>query len=338
MNTNRPDPLRCAALVLLSLTCAAFLIELNSSTPWPPTDPSVFLDWWERHGTATAAITLLRIVGTTLAGWGIFIGTAGLLASIRPSGLLHGVWRRITPSSFRQILAASAITVTLAAPTVASASTQGVQARIVLEDLGALEDSRQNIEAARFTPVLTDLGPLTVEMSSEPTAETMLPYSDTTASRLADSGDASPADYGDASRLADSGDASPADYGDASRLADSGDASPADSGDASRLADSGDASPADSGDASRLADSGDASPASDSRDTSDAQHWTVTEGDHLWKIAMKTLRGQGYETEPAAVVDYWRHLIAANSEILNGNPDLIHPGTVLTLPPVQPQS
>ena len=87
MNTNRPDPLRCAALVLLSLCCAAFLIELNSSTPWPSTDPSAFLDWWERHGTATAAITLLRIVGTTLAGWGIFIGTAGLLASIRPSGL-----------------------------------------------------------------------------------------------------------------------------------------------------------------------------------------------------------------------------------------------------------
>ena len=70
MNTNRPDPLRCAALVLLSLCCAAFLIELNSSTPWPSTDPSAFLDWWERHGTATAAITLLRIVGTTLAGLG----------------------------------------------------------------------------------------------------------------------------------------------------------------------------------------------------------------------------------------------------------------------------
>ena len=278
MNTHRPGPLRCAALVLLSLCCAAFLIELNSSTPWPSTDPSAFLDWWERHGTATAAITLLRIVGTTLAGWGIFIGTAGLLASIRPSGLLHGVWRRITPNSFRQILAASAITITLAAPTVASASTQGVQARIVLEDLGPLEDSRQNIEAARFTPVLTDLGPLTVEMSSEPNAETMLPYSDTTASRLADSGDAS------------------------------------------------------------LADSGDASPAGGSPDTSDAQHWTVTEGDHLWKIAMKTLRGQGYQTEPAAVVDYWHQLIDANSEILNGNPDLIHPGTILTLPPVQPQS
>ncbi len=270
MNTNRPDPLRCAALVLLSLCCAAFLIELSSSTPWPSTDPSAFLDWWERHGTAAAAITLLRIVGTTLAGWGIFIGTAGLLASIRPSGLLHGVWRRITPSSFRQILAASAITITLAAPTVASASTQGVQARIVLEDLGPLEDSRQNIEAARFTPVLTDLGPLTVEMSSEPNAETMLPYSDTTASRLVESSGAS--------------------------------------------------------------------AEGDSPGTSDSQHWTVTEGDHLWKIAIKTLRGQGYQTEPAAVVDYWHQLIDANSEILNGNPDLIHPGTVLTLPPVPPQS
>ena len=32
MNTNRPDRLRCATLVLLSLTCATLLIELDNST------------------------------------------------------------------------------------------------------------------------------------------------------------------------------------------------------------------------------------------------------------------------------------------------------------------
>ena len=266
MNTHRPDPLRCAALVLLSLTCAAFLIELDSSTPWPATDPGAFLDWWERHGTAAAAITLLRIVGAALAGWGIFVGTAGVLAAIRPSGLVHGVWRRITPTSFRQILAASAITVTLAAPGIAGATTQALDAHVVLEDLG------QDLDPPRFTPVLTDLGPLPIEMSSESTAATvMLPNSDTSASRLVNSPEVN-------------------------------------------------------------------SPEADSPSASGSQHWTVSEGDHLWKIAMKTLRDQGHTDEPAQIVAYWQRLIDANSEILNGNPDLIHPGMVLTLPPVQPQS
>lgn len=270
MNTYRPDPLRCAALVLLSLCCAAFLIELDSSTPWPSTGPGAFADWWERHGTAAASITLLRIVGITFAGWGIFIGTAGLLAALRPSGLLQGVWRRITPNSFRELLAASIVTVVLAAPTVAAASTQSVDARVVLEDLGP------QVEPARFTPVLTDLGPLevgppTAHQSDKPThVTTMLPNSDTTASRLVES--------------------------------------------------------------TSGAHQGDSSGASNS------QSWTVSEGDHLWKIAMRTLRDQGYDAEPAAVVAYWRLLIETNREILNGNPDLIHPGTVLTLPPVQPQS
>ena len=183
---------------------------------------------------------MLRILGITLAGWGIFIGTAGLLTSIRPSGLLHGVWRRITPVPFRQILAASAITVTLSAPAVAGASTQSVDAQIVLEDLGVTEELSQEIEPARFTPVLTDLGPITVQTSTEPEPAAMiLPNSDTTGSRPTDAASASPI--------------------------------------------------------------ADPEPPS----ASDSQLWTVSQGDHLWKIAMKTLRDHGHPTEPAAVVSYW---------------------------------
>lgn len=270
MNTHRPDPLRCAALVLLSLCCAALLIELDASTPWPPTEPDSFAEWWERHGTAAASITLFRVAGITLAGWGIFIGTAGLLAALRPSGLLQGVWRRITPNSFREILAAGVVAVTLAAPTVAAAGTQSTDARVVLEDLGP------QIEPPRFTPVLTDLGPSEVESrSADPSKQSTqttarLPNSDTSASRLVES--ATGSDQSAAARA------------------------------------------------------------------SNPQHRTVREGDNLWKIAAETLRDQGYDAEPAAVVAYWRLLIETNREILNGNPDLIHPGTVLALPPVQPRS
>ncbi len=272
MTTNRPDPLRCTATVLLSLTCAALLIEIDSATPWPATDPTAFLDWWEGLGTATAAITLLRILGIALAGWGIFIGTAGLLASMQPSALLQGVWCRITPGSFRQILAAGAITITLAAPVAAAAGTQSVDAQIVLEDLGMIEDPSQQVEAGRFTPVLTDIGPAAVQMSTAPEPATMiLPNSDTTASRLTEATSAAP--------------------------------------------------------------TGTEPPGAP-----DSRLWTVSEGDHLWKIAMKTLRDHGHSTEPDAVVGYWKQLIDLNSEALNGNPDLIHPGMVLTLPPVPPRS
>jgi len=285
MNTHRPDPLRCAALVSLSLCCAALLIELNGSTPWPSADPDAFADWWERHGTAAASITLLRIVGITFAGWGIFIGTAGLLAALRPSGLLQGVWRRITPNSFRELLAAGAITIALAAPTVAAAGTQSADARVVLEDLGP------QIEPAGFTPVLTDLGPLE---AAPPTADKSIKPAQA-AKMLSDK------------MLPDK------------MLPD-------------KMLPNSDTA------ASRLVESTTGGRGSDSSSASDSQYWTVSEGDHLWKIAIRTLRDQGYDADPDAVVAYWRLLIETNRGVLNGNPDLIYPGTILALPPVQPQS
>ena len=278
MNTNRPNPLRCSVTVLLSLTCAALLIEIDSTTAWPSADPSAFLIWWERLGTDAAAITLLRIVGITIAGWGIFIGTAGLLAWIWPSGLLHGVWRRITPGSFRKILAASAITIALASPAVAATTNQSVKAQIVLEDLGPAEELNRHVEPARFTPVLTDLGLARVQGSDAPEpAPTTLSDPDTTAPRRAGATSAAPV-------------AEPRPH------------------------------------AQRQPEAG-----------SQALLWTVEEGDHLWKIAMKILRDHDHPTDPAAVVGYWQQIIDLNSEALSGDPDLIHPGMVLNLPELPPR-
>ena len=147
----------------------------------------------------------------------------------------------------------------------------------MLEDLGTTQEAGRLIGPARFTPVLTDLGPVTAEASAEPepaepeAAAGSLPNSDTTASRLARAAHAAPT----------------------------------------------------------------TEPGPHS--SSDNRLWTVSEGDHLWKIAMKILRDHGRPTEPAAVVDYWQQLIDFNSEVLNGNPDLIHPGTVLRLPEVPPR-
>ena len=63
--------------------------------------------------------------------------------------------------------------------------------------------------------------------------------------------------------------------------------------------------------------------------------WEVRPGDHLWSVAEHVLeRGGVGSTSDGAVAAYWRRLIVANADRLAdpGNPDLILPGQVLTLP------
>ncbi|MEM9465609.1 MAG: LysM peptidoglycan-binding domain-containing protein [Actinomycetota bacterium] len=62
--------------------------------------------------------------------------------------------------------------------------------------------------------------------------------------------------------------------------------------------------------------------------------WLVESGDNLWTIAATVVRDQhGEPADEASVARYWRSLISANARTLD-DPDLIHPGQVLTLPPV----
>jgi hypothetical protein len=53
-----------------------------------------------------------------------------------------------------------------------------------------------------------------------------------------------------------------------------------------------------------------------------AHTYTVREGDSLWSIAAKEL-GSG---------THWATIYAANHALIGGNPNLIHPGDVLTIP------
>lgn len=63
--------------------------------------------------------------------------------------------------------------------------------------------------------------------------------------------------------------------------------------------------------------------------TAGARQHVVQRGDTLWAIAASTLSPQ---TGVADVDDRWRRIFADNASILGPDPDLIHPGTVLTVP------
>jgi nucleoid-associated protein YgaU len=73
-----------------------------------------------------------------------------------------------------------------------------------------------------------------------------------------------------------------------------------------------------------------------SLDNSAAPESVVVEpGDHLWKISASHLEEVLERPAELAEIDpYWRVVIETNRELLSsGNPDLIYPGEVITLPP-----
>lgn len=60
----------------------------------------------------------------------------------------------------------------------------------------------------------------------------------------------------------------------------------------------------------------------------------VEPGDHLWKISEHHLDAVlGRAAEPAEIDPYWRSVIELNRDhIQSGDPDLIYPGEVISLP------
>jgi len=64
----------------------------------------------------------------------------------------------------------------------------------------------------------------------------------------------------------------------------------------------------------------------------------VEPGDHLWKISQAELaRRLGRSAGPDEVAPYWLSVIDANRDSLHsGDPDLIYPGELITLPAPSP--
>ena len=67
----------------------------------------------------------------------------------------------------------------------------------------------------------------------------------------------------------------------------------------------------------------------------EARHYTVQPGDSLWAIACRLLDTSETESFPADIDRTWRAIYAANRVTIGDDPDLIFPGTSLTLPDVQ---
>jgi len=83
-----------------------------------------------------------------------------------------------------------------------------------------------------------------------------------------------------------------------------------------------------------------AGPAPESRPPESESRHTVASGDNLWTIAAAHLRASS-DHPPATgeVADYWRRVVAANESTLrSGDPNLIFPGEIVTLPRVEVSS
>lgn len=67
----------------------------------------------------------------------------------------------------------------------------------------------------------------------------------------------------------------------------------------------------------------------------DSPSVVVEPGDHLWKISATHLAEDlGREATDSEIWPYWREVIVANTPALrSGDPDLIYPGEVISLPP-----
>lgn len=65
------------------------------------------------------------------------------------------------------------------------------------------------------------------------------------------------------------------------------------------------------------------------------EEWVVAPGDSFWSIAEEVVaESRGRPPTDAEVDPYWRALIEANRDrLVTANPDLLHPGQTLVLPP-----
>ncbi|MBK5227680.1 MAG: LysM peptidoglycan-binding domain-containing protein [Actinobacteria bacterium] len=66
------------------------------------------------------------------------------------------------------------------------------------------------------------------------------------------------------------------------------------------------------------------------RSRQDSTRYVICVGDTLWDIAQRELRS----SDPVEIDDYWHRIWSSNRDALTSNPNLIHPGVVLELPPL----
>ena len=82
---------------------------------------------------------------------------------------------------------------------------------------------------------------------------------------------------------------------------------------------------------------GPADPTDPAVTATESPTWVINRGDHLWRVAERTVNGRlGHHASAADIEHYWRRLIEANRHVLADppNPDLVFAGQVFELPPM----
>jgi resuscitation-promoting factor RpfA len=69
-------------------------------------------------------------------------------------------------------------------------------------------------------------------------------------------------------------------------------------------------------------------------DPDETRSYVIQPGDTLWDVAEAHLSRS--QRSPSRIDRYWRQVHAANRDVLGDDPDLIHPGARVVLPPFQP--
>ena len=128
------------------------LYVFKDSLPTPPiSNPSRFDEWWTAHGTALAALSMVRVAGLAFCCYLIMISLLAMLAALTRWQWLVVLTRWATTPALRRLLIGGSLAVSLSAqPAIASSST------FFAADVGPV--ARDVVGGVGFS--VTDVGPV----------------------------------------------------------------------------------------------------------------------------------------------------------------------------------
>jgi hypothetical protein len=159
---NNPSPRPGLPAIHRSLCLAG---AAGVAAVWLTPDPdelprglSDWPEWWARTQAPSAAMALVRMLGSVAAIATLGLAAVAVLASVGPFPGPARVWRRLAPAPLHRLLAASVLIGVAADPVApASAAEHDTVPPPVLTDLGLAETP------SGLVPVLIDLGPTDID-------------------------------------------------------------------------------------------------------------------------------------------------------------------------------
>ena len=104
-------------MTLLASVGVAVLHVSGSQLPTPPlTAPGHIGEWWSTHGTATASVSVVRVVGLALSLYLAAVSLLGLTAALTKWNWAHQLTRWTATPGLRRMLIGTSLAAVLSAP------------------------------------------------------------------------------------------------------------------------------------------------------------------------------------------------------------------------------